>query len=206
MLVACFDQYPFSAACALLGIDRAMIATREEPDLLDATMRKAADYAVIYGTALAEAGADMLSGGDSPAGLLGPKMYAEVAAPIERGVIERLRAATGLPVSLHICGDARRLLSAMADTGAAVLELDYKVNIVQAIEACGDKVALWGNLDPVGLLQDAPPEQVAEQTRRLIRDVGQTGFTRFVASSGCTLTVGTPQENLLAFFDAVRER
>ena len=46
---------------------------------LRVVMQKAADYAVAYGEALVKAGADMLSGGDSPAGLLGPRLYRDVA-------------------------------------------------------------------------------------------------------------------------------
>ena len=132
-VVACFDQYPFSAACALMGIERALTAPLEDATLLRETMRRAADYAVAYGIALSDAGADILSGGDSPAGLLGPTAYEELAAPFEREVIARLKEATGLPVSLHICGDSTCLLPAMVSTGADVLELDHQVDIEKAI-------------------------------------------------------------------------
>ncbi len=203
-LVACFDQYPFSVACALMGIERAMTAAIEHDDLLASVMRKAADYAVAYGEALAAAGADMLSGGDSPAGLLGPTLYADVAAPFEQQVIERLRAATGKPVSLHVCGDTTDLLPAMAATGADVLELDHRVDMTWAAKVCGPNVTLWGNLDPVGVLLRANPAEVAAATRRLLHDMEAAGHRRFVLSSGCTLPVGTPAENLRAMFQTVR--
>jgi len=202
-IVACFDQYPFSVACALLGINRAMMAPLEEPELLKAVMQRAADYAVAYGAALAAAGADVLSGGDSPAGLLGPAMYTEVAAPSEQQVIARLEQETRRPVSLHICGDSTRLLPAMAGSGADILELDHQVDLRHAAAECGPEVALWGNLDPVGVLQQASPEEVTAATSRLLEPLRATSHTRFVASSGCTLTVDTPRENLRAFFAAV---
>ncbi len=204
-LVACFDQYPFSAACALMGIERAMTAAIEQKELLEAVMRKASDYAVAYGEALSDAGADMLSGGDSPAGLMSPKLHAEVAAPFEQEVIERLRAATGKPVSLHVCGDTTDLLPAMTATGADVLELDHRVDLAAATRICGPEVALWGNLDPVQLLLRATPEEVSAVTTQLVRDMEAAGQRRFVLSSGCTLPVGTPAENLHAMFEAVRE-
>ena len=204
-LVACFDQYPFSVACALMGIERAMTAAIEHDDVLAAVMRKAADYAVAYGEALAAAGADMLSGGDSPAGLLGPALHVEVAAPFEQDVIERLRAATGKPLSLHVCGETTDLLPAMTATGADVLELDHRVDMAWAAKVCGPEVALWGNLDPVGVLLRATPAEVSTATRRLVRDMAAAGHRRFIASSGCTLPVGTPAENLKALFAAARE-
>jgi len=204
-IVACFDQYPFSVACALMGIERAMTAAVEHDDLLTIVMQKAADYAVAYGEALTAAGADMLSGGDSPAGLLGPALHADVAAPFEQQVVERLRAATGQPVALHICGDTTDLLPAMTATGADVLELDHQVDMAWAAKVCGAEVALWGNLDPVGVLLRATPAEVAAAAKRLVGEMEAAGHGRFVLSSGCTLPVGTPPENLKALFAAVRE-
>jgi uroporphyrinogen-III decarboxylase len=67
-LVACFDQYPFSLACALLGIQQMMIKIADDRPMVEALMERCSQYAVAYALALAEAGADMLTGGDSPAG------------------------------------------------------------------------------------------------------------------------------------------
>ena len=91
-LVACFDQYPFSLACELLGIERAMLCLCDDRPLIEAVMERALDYAAAYARALADAGADMLSGGDSPAGLLGPRFYREAALPLEKRLIARLKA------------------------------------------------------------------------------------------------------------------
>lgn len=203
-VVACFDQYPFSAACALMGIERAMIAPLEEPQLLQDTMRKAADFAVAYGKALAAAGADVVSGGDSPGGLLGPTVYEDIVAPLERDVIDRLKHETGRPVSLHICGDSTKLLSAMAHTGADILEVDHQVDITKAAQLCGPNIAFWGNLDPVGLLLSATPEETAATTTKLLNQVQGASHRRFVASSGCTLAPATPADNLHSMIDTVR--
>lgn len=99
-VVACFDQYPFSLACAAMGIEKAMMAAMEDRPLLRRLLERCADYAVAYAGALAEAGADLLSGGDSPAALLGPELHREIAFPFEQHVIARIRAATSVPVDL----------------------------------------------------------------------------------------------------------
>ncbi|MHB0957110.1 MAG: uroporphyrinogen decarboxylase family protein [Pirellulaceae bacterium] len=195
-VVACFDQYPFSLACALMGMQRAMTGLLEDRSLIDALMDRGGEYTQAYAAALAAAGADMLSGGDSPAGLIGPHLYREVVLPSEQRVISGIRGHTALPISLHICGNATPILADMARSGADVLELDHQVDFQQASRTLGPKVAIWGNLDPVAVLARGSVEDVTEATRRLIQTVRACGHRRFVLSSGCTLAMETPAENL----------
>ena len=128
-VVACFDQYPFSLAAALMGINEIMLKLVDDPPFVEALMQRCMDYGLAYGRALAGAGANMLSGGDSPAGLIGPRLYREVALPFEKRLIAGLKSVTGKPVSLHICGDGTPILADMALSGANVLEVDHKVNL-----------------------------------------------------------------------------
>ena len=195
-LVACFDQYPFSLAAALLGINEIMLKVVEDRPLVEALMERCLEYGIAYGRALSEAGADLLSGGDSPAGLIGPQLYRQIAFPFEQKLVAALKAATGKPVSLHICGEASRLLGDMAATGADVLEIDHKVDIGTACRSVGPDVTLWGNLDPVGILAQGSVLEVAEATRRILETVKANGHRRFVLSTGCTLAMETPPANL----------
>jgi MtaA/CmuA family methyltransferase len=203
-LVACFDQYPFSLACALMGIEAVMVAIVDDRPRVEALMDRCAEYAISYATALAGAGADVLSGGDSPAGLIGPRLYREVALPFERKVIAGLKSRVTRPVSLHICGNALAIVGDMAASGADVLELDHRVDIARACRAIGPGVAIWGNLDPVGLLARGDPGSVRTAASNLLRLVRDCGHARFVLSSGCTLTMETPAANVHAMLEAVR--
>ena len=196
-VVACFDQYPFSLAAALMGMDAIMLRVLDDPAFVEALMARCAEYTIAYGQALAAAGADVLSGGDSPAGLLGPELYARLALPFEQQVIEALQAS-GKPVSLHICGNATPMLKHMAVSGADVLELDHLVDLAQACSLVGPGLTIWGNLDPVGVLAQGTPADVEHAARRTIHVMRSAGHRRFVLSSGCTLAVGTPAANLEA--------
>ena len=202
-VVACLDQYPFSLAAALMGINEIMVKSLDDPAFVEALMARCAEYAVAYGRALAEAGADLLSGGDSPAGLLGPELYARLALPFERAVISALKTV-GKPVSLHICGNATPMLRAMASSGADVLELDHFVDLADACRIIGPEITIWGNLDPVGVLARGTPVQVEEAARKAVAAVNATGHRRFVLSSGCTLAVETPPANLDALSRVAR--
>jgi MtaA/CmuA family methyltransferase len=202
-VVGCFDQSPFSLACALAGVDRVMMKLVDDPPFVEALVERCIEYAVSYGEALARAGADMLSTGDSPAVLSGPRFYQEFALPAERRVFAGLRS-TGKTLSLHICGDTTRILADMATAGADVLEIDHAVDLEAACGIVPPDVAIWGNLDPVGLLARASPEDVAQQCARSLAVVRACGRERFVLSSGCTLAVETPRANLEALVEAPR--
>lgn len=201
-VVACMDQYPFSLAAALMDINEIMLKLYDDPPFVEALLERCTEYSLAYGRALAMAGADMLSGGDSPAGLIGPDLYQEFALPAERSLIERLRRCTGIPISLHICGNATPILPHMVSSGANVLELDHAVDLAEACRLAGPDIAIWGNLDPVSILSRGTPEAVRNEASMALATVARAGHRRFVLSSGCTLAMETPAANIAALIDS----
>ncbi len=200
-VVACFDQYPFSLAAALMGLNELMLAVHDDPALVQALMERCHGFGLAYGRALAEAGADVLTGGDSPAGLIGPQRYREFAWPWERRLVADLKIATGRPVSLHICGNAEPILTDMARTGADVLEIDYRTDLAFAARTVGPDITLWGNLDPVAVLAQGTPATVRASARAAL--AAMSGHRRFILGSGCTLAVETPFANVDALIRSV---
>ncbi len=202
-VVACLDQYPFSLAAAMMGIHEIMLKLEDDPPFVEALMERCLEYGLAYGRALAGAGADMLSGGDSPAGLIGPRLYRGMALPFEKRLIAGLKAATGQPVSLHICGDSRSILGDMATSDASVLEIDHKVDLGHACDVVPPHIVLWGNLDPVSVVARGHPDDIRRAARAAVEAVKARGRRRFVLSTGCTLAVETPPENLQALMEPI---
>ncbi len=202
-IVGCFDQSPFSLACAVGGISNVMLKTMTDPPFVEALIERCIDFAVAYGQAMAEAGADMLSTGDSPAGLVGPDLYKQFCLPAEQRVFRALRESTDSFLSLHICGNATPILPAMVDSGADVLELDQSVPLDQAFEAVPKTLAIWGNIDPVEVLLKGTTEDVQHDCLRALRQAEQADHP-FILSSGCTLAPNTPGENVAALIDSAR--
>ena len=159
-VVACFDQYPFSLACALMGMEQVMLALWHDRALLEALLERCAEYTIGYASVLAAAGVDMLSGGDSPAGLIGPRFYRDVALPAEQRVIAAVKLRSPLPISLHICGNAMPILADMVASRADVLEVDHQIDMAAACRIVPAETALWGNLDPVRILARGSVPQV----------------------------------------------
>ena len=90
----------------------------------------------------------------------------------------------------------------MASSVADLLEVDHPVDLGHACCTVGPDVGLWGNIDPVGVLLEGTPAAVRQKVHAALDTVKAAGHRRFVLSSGCTLTVGTPHENLEALLRA----
>lgn len=204
-VIGCFDQSPFSLACAVGGITNIMLKVITEPEFVQTLLERCTEYAISYGQAMAECGADMLSTGDSPAGLVGPELYRSHCLPAEQRVFKTLRESTDCKLSLHVCGDATAILTNMAESGADVIELDQSVDFQIACQRLPGDIAIWGNIDPVGILLRGTPEDVQETARDLIRQAASED-RRFVLSSGCTLAPSTPPSNMDALIRSARSK
>jgi len=82
--------------------------------------------------------------------------------------------------------------------------LSHQVDLVEACRTVGADVAIWGNIDPVGVLARGTPDDVRQAANETIRTVDKFGHRRFVLSSGCTLAMETPSENLQALIAAAK--
>lgn len=198
------DQAPFSLASQLRGLGPWMVDLIEaEP----AAIREVLDYAAGAVEALmrlmAEAGADVLSNGDSPAGtaMISPAMYRASAQPWERR-LAGLSHGLGRPYVLHICGAAGPILADMAATGADGLELDQMTEAGRARTVLGGRTTFIGNIDPSAVLALGTPAEVERATRSLLEAF--RGEPRFILNAGCAIPAETPSANLRAMIRAAR--
>ncbi|MBI5086923.1 MAG: uroporphyrinogen decarboxylase family protein [Acidobacteria bacterium] len=152
---------------------------------------------------MAEAGADMLSNGDSSAGtsLISPGLHRRFAHPYEAR-LAGLAHDLGLPYALHVCGNARAILGDLCRTGADALELDFKTDAAAARDALGGRVTFIGNIDPTGVMAMGTPAVVGAKCRELMELFA--GTPRFILNAGCALPAGTPPANIHAMVRAAR--
>jgi uroporphyrinogen decarboxylase len=144
-----------------------------------------------------ECGARAVQLFDTWAGELTARDYREWALPAATRAIARIRRA-GAPVTLFVNG-CGHLLEAMAESGANMLSVDWRVSLSEARRRV-PRLALQGNLDPGILL--GPAEEVARRTRDM---VAETGGRAHVVNLGHGVLPQTPIDSAQAFFDAARE-
>src|SRR6185369_14567679 len=136
---------------------------------------------------------------DTWAGELTDRDYRAWALPAAARAISRIRLSTPhrTPVILYVNG-CGHLIEAMAESGADVLSVDWRVPLSEARRRA-PQLALQGNLDP-GLLLGTP-DRVAERTAAMI---AETGGVAHVVNLGHGILPSSRIECVEAFFETVR--
>jgi uroporphyrinogen decarboxylase len=203
-IMARADQGPFSLACLLRGAQNFMMdLVLEDPEVIKTALEWCAQVCINFALAQREVGAHATSMGDSFAGpsLISPVMYREFALEPESLVVKKVQT-NDFPYSIHICGNAQKIVSDMVSTGAGILELDWKVDMEYAKSVAGDRCVLMGNINPSDPLLDGTSEQVDSQAKLVIEKTKGTGL---FLSSGCAIGPNTKEENFVALVQASKK-
>ena len=169
-----FAGAPFTVASYLIegGPSRTYARTKAlmhtEPETWSALLDALADLALASLRAQVEAGAAAVQLFDSWAGTLSPPVYAEYVLPASRRVLHGL-AGLGVP-RIHFGVGTGELLPLMAEAGADVMGVDWRVPLDVARARVGHHRAIQGNLDPTLCL--APWEVVEAAAHDVLRRAG----------------------------------
>jgi len=190
---------PCAMAADLRGVNTLMLDFfDDEPFVID-LFEYVVAMEIEFARAQVNAGVTLMGIGDAAASLVGPRIYNQLVQPYERRLVQAIREM-GVIVRLHICGNTRRILAGMGETGADIVDLDFLSPLDEARAAMGDKQVLLGNIDPVRALRDGTPESVYAA----FTDCYQKAGSRYIVGAGCEVTRGTPSENVVAMADFAR--
>jgi uroporphyrinogen decarboxylase len=173
----------------------------ESPEVLDRLMNRLVESIIDYLNAQIRAGAQAVQIFDTWGGVLTPEHYRRFSLePMTRIIEGLIRENEGrhVPVILFTKGGGP-WLEVMAETGADALGLDWTVDIGEARERVGHKVALQGNLDPAAL--NASPARIREAVAHILARYGHGEGHIFNLGHGITPQI--PPEHAGAMIDAV---
>ena len=172
----------------------------EDPVTAERLLDKLAATNGTYLCAQVAAGAQAVQIFDTWAGILDADDYARWALPHVQTVVRAVRA-TGAPV-IYFARDSGALLPLLAQTGADVVGLDWRVPLDQAQRQFGAGIAVQGNLDPAVLF--APWDEVARRTDRVLDRAGRAPGHIFNLGHG--VLQGTPVDTVRRLVEHVHAR
>ena len=199
-----YVQGPFRHAAMLRGTELMLREVYKDKENVRKLLEIALDSLIVWGTAVAHAGADiiMISDPVSSGDMVSPKLYKEWSLPYTKQLCRAIKK-TGVKVFMHICGDTMDRLEMLAATEVDGLSLDSKVDFSMAREKLGADYLLIGNVDPTDPLTLGTPELVYEHCKKVIEQAGSEGH--FILSAGCLVPAEAPPRNLEAMIKAARE-
>jgi uroporphyrinogen decarboxylase len=191
------DQGPFDLACMIAGPETLMtaMAMGESDDLIFELLEYASDAYILYARIFKEMGCPATSLGEALCSpdVISPKMFAKYCLPYGKKVVSALQS-DDFAVAYHTCGNTTRIISGMVETGARILEFDYKCDKAAAKRATAGKTTLLGPIDPSGMLQRGTVAEVETACREALEVLAPGGG--FILGPGCALPGTTPPANI----------
>jgi len=164
----------------------------------DALMSRLARAVIVYLNAQIAAGAQAVQLFDSWAGTLGPDDYRHYVLPFVGQIVAGI--TPGVPVISFATGNPQ-LIPLLAESGATVVGVDWRVRLDDAWRMIGPERAIQGNLDPMSLLAD-----VSELRRRAESVLQQAaGRPGHIFNLGHGVLPQTPVDNARALVDIVHQ-
>ena len=194
---------PYSLAGRLMDVSEIMMNCAIAPDMVHALLRKANAFLKAYIKAYKDVGADGVVIAEPAAGLLPPDMGLEFSSNYIKEIVEELQDENFI-IIYHNCGNSVPfMIPEILSTGCAAYHFGNAVDLAEILEQMPEDVLTMGNVDPVSVLRNGTPEEVREETLRIMEKC--CSHKNFLISSGCDIPPAAPWTNLDAFFAAVAE-
>jgi uroporphyrinogen-III decarboxylase len=185
-----------------MGIEGFCIAMYESRPLIEAVLERYYDWMAVVAERVCQMGFDVFVSTDDLAfktgPFLSPAMFRDLVMPHHQRVAEKIT----IPWILHSDGDVMPYLEDLLSLGITGLHPNEKgaMDIRAMKREYGDRICVLGNVD-LNILGLGTPEDVEQEVRDLIRDVGPGGG--YIVTSGNTLAGYLKPENVLALSDSV---
>ncbi|MGE5614307.1 MAG: uroporphyrinogen decarboxylase family protein [Bacillota bacterium] len=193
---------PFSLAGRLFDMTEIMAAILLEPETIHMLLDKVTSFLVEYAKAFKETGANGIIIAEPAAGLLSPEQCEEFSSMYVQRIVEEVQDDYFM-VILHNCGNTKKLVGSMINTGAMAFHFGNAVDMRDIMPRIPWGRIAFGNIDPISIFRNGTVEDVRAKTWELLEQT--FSYKNFVISSGCDIPPGTPIENIEEFFAKVEE-
>ncbi|HLZ12247.1 MAG TPA: uroporphyrinogen decarboxylase [Candidatus Acidoferrum sp.] len=198
-----FAAAPWTLACYMVegrtkeGFAATKSFLSREPRVFRDLLHRIAQATIGYLKAQIAAGASTVQLFDTWCGELALPEYESFALP---AVQEIIREVIGLAPVIYYTKASHHLLTAVVESGANVLSVDWRVNLAELRKLAGPRVGIQGNLDPALLY--APPDVLRAKTAEIVQQLGGAGH---ILNLGHGILPTTPVENAQLFIHTGQE-
>jgi MtaA/CmuA family methyltransferase len=196
IVVGAWVPGPFTLALQIVNMTALTAAVARDPAGVGRVMDPLVDLLAEQAAGYRAAGADMITVhemGGSP-GFIGPRAFEALVLPR----LQRLLAAIDAPRVLSVCGNTNRAMPLLAEAGADAISVDQTNDLARSRATLGPEALLFGNIDPIGVLANGGPAEVAQAVQ------GALAAGVDAIWPGCDLWPAVPAENMRALVAAAK--
>ncbi|NIS82540.1 MAG: hypothetical protein GTO14_20570 [Anaerolineales bacterium] len=206
--------FPFERACQLQGLDTFLMNMALHTDFASALLNRIAGLCKTHMAHFLEAlddNVDVIVIGDDlgtqESLLISPDMYRRILKPIHADWIAFIKARTKAKIFFHTDGDVFPLLDDLVEIGVDILNpiqtsAGRMSNLTLLKRRYGKNLCFCGGIDTHYVLPHGSTEEVHEEVRRVIRQLGPGGG--YMVASVHSIMNDVPAENVIAMADAVK--
>lgn len=195
---------PAEVAGLLMGYERFYLTMYDDPKRLHALMALVTDFLIAWLRTQDEAigGAELICVADHVCSQVTPEQLREFVLPHEQAIFAAFPNAVRIYHNEGRHSDEH--IDMVLDFGADIWHFGSDVHALGDLcGKVGDRVVLFGGLDPHGVIRRGTPEEVRAATRQALE---QARGRRLIFSTGTGTTPDTTLENQRAMVEAVAAR
>jgi len=205
--VAAYAGSVFEQSWYLRGLENLMTDLIARPELASNLFERTAAFQQCAARQFASAGVDILITGDDIAGQTGPLIslgtWRRFLKPLLAATVRAVKDANlATQVFYHSDGNVETFIPDLIEIGIEILNpIQPEAMDPAAIKRrYGDRLSFWGTVSVQRTMPLGTPDDVRNEVRARIRDVGRGGG--LILAPAHVLGPETPWENILAFFEA----
>ena len=204
-----YEGHLFETAYALRGMEAFLLDMVAHPEFVDELVEAVTEHYLALIDESVRYPIDAMAFGDdwgAEKGLImGPRLWRRFIKPHMARMFERVHAA-GKFTLIHSDGDLTAILDDLIEIGLDIYNpFQPDVMDVYAVKRrYGDRLCFHGGISVQDLLPLGTPQQVRDETRRMIREVGAGGG--YILAPSHAVLGDTPGENLAALIEVLHEQ
>jgi uroporphyrinogen decarboxylase len=202
----------FELANDLMGMEKLMMDLATGEDYVISLFDRIIDYQNECGKKMIDMGADMILTGDDVGTqrgmLISPEMWREIFKPRMKKLYDSLRSFNPeVKIAYHSCGSIVPIIEDLIEIGVDFLNPIQPMAEGMVLEMFkkkyGDRLGFFGGVDVQHVLPSGSVNDVIEEVKLRIRSAGHGGG--FIIAPTHNIQPDTPVQNVIAFFEAVKE-